>query len=49
MPAANGAGLPADFRATVVKGRANYLCLYRWFKLRGNPALSPAEGSEAGA
>ncbi len=41
--AANGAGLPADFRATVVKGRANYLCLYRWFKLRGNPSLSPAE------
>ncbi len=42
-PAANGAGLPADFRATVVKGRSNYLCLYRWFKLRSNPALSPAE------
>jgi ATP-dependent DNA helicase DinG len=42
-PAPNGAGLPAEFRATIVKGRANYLCLYRWFKLRGNPALSPAE------
>lgn len=42
-PAPNGAGLPAGFRATVVKGRANYLCLYRWFKLRGNPALSPGE------
>ncbi len=42
-PAPNGAGLPADFRATVVKGRANYLCLYRWFKMRQNPNLSAAE------
>jgi len=42
-PAANGASLPAEFRATVVKGRANYLCLYRWFKLRGNPSLAPAD------
>jgi len=41
--AANGAGLPAEFRATVVKGRANYLCLYRWFKLRQSPTLTPAE------
>ena len=41
--ALNGAGLPSEFRATVVKGRANYLCLYRWFKLRGNPTLSPGE------
>ena len=42
-PAPRGAGLPREFRATVVKGRANYLCLYRWFKLRGNPALTAAE------
>ncbi len=42
-PAPHGAGLPKEFRATIVKGRANYLCLYKWFKLRGNPALSTAE------
>lgn len=41
--APDGAGLPIEFRAAVVKGRANYLCLYRWFKLRQSPTLTPAE------
>jgi DNA polymerase-3 subunit epsilon/ATP-dependent DNA helicase DinG len=30
----NGAALPATFTAALVKGRANYLCLRRWFALR---------------
>lgn len=31
------ATIPADFRAALLKGRANYLCLRRWFALRKSP------------
>ncbi|MCM8748358.1 exonuclease domain-containing protein [Thermomicrobiaceae bacterium CFH 74404] len=33
----------AAFRATVLKGRSNYLCLRRWFLRQREPARSPAE------
>ncbi len=33
----------ATFRATVLKGRSNYLCLRRWFLRQREPARSPAE------
>lgn len=35
--------LPMDFRAALLKGRANYLCLRRWLVLSRSPNLSPAE------
>lgn len=31
------APVPADFRAALLKGRSNYLCLRRWFQLRRSP------------
>ncbi len=33
----------SDFRAALVKGRANYLCLRRWVSFRHAEALSPQE------
>lgn len=35
--------LPVEFRAALLKGRANYLCLRRWMVLSRTPNLSPAE------
>ncbi|HEV2106738.1 MAG TPA: exonuclease domain-containing protein, partial [Thermomicrobiales bacterium] len=32
-----------DFRATLLKGRTNYLCLRRWFTAQKQPVLEPAE------
>jgi DNA polymerase-3 subunit epsilon/ATP-dependent DNA helicase DinG len=37
------AALPATFKAALVKGRANYLCLRRWFALRRAGALPKEE------
>ncbi len=34
QPSAAKAALPNEFRAALLKGRANYLCLRRWFTLR---------------
>jgi ATP-dependent DNA helicase DinG len=31
--------LPVSFRATLMKGRGNYLCLHRWDEFRANPIL----------
>jgi len=33
------AQLPSEFGAALLKGRANYLCLRRWFALRKSPQL----------
>lgn len=33
------AQLPGEFQAALLKGRANYLCLRRWFALRKSPQL----------
>jgi len=33
----------APFEAAILKGRANYLCLRRWFAWQRQPALDPAE------
>ncbi len=33
----------ADFRATQLKGRTNYLCLRRWFSAQKEPVLSPGD------
>ena len=33
----DGAPIPGEFRAALLKGRANYLCLRRWFQLRRSP------------
>ena len=35
------AALPATFDAALLKGRANYLCLRRWFALRKSPQHDP--------
>ncbi|MFT5702524.1 MAG: ATP-dependent DNA helicase DinG [Desulforhopalus sp.] len=32
-----------DLAVVCVKGRENYLCLYRWYQYRSNPQLSAAE------
>lgn len=34
---ADVAPVPKDFRAALLKGRSNYLCLRRWFQLRRSP------------
>ena len=46
VPGANEEGqgvrhaqLPSEFGAALLKGRANYLCLRRWFALRKSPTL----------
>ena len=31
------APIPSEFRAALLKGRSNYLCLRRWFQLRRSP------------
>ncbi len=36
-------GHAAPFEAAVLKGRANYLCLRRWFALHRQPVLDPVE------
>ncbi len=33
----------APFEAAILKGRANYLCLRRWFAWQRQPAIDPAE------
>ena len=33
----------APFQAAILKGRANYLCLHRWFAWQRQPVLDPAE------
>ena len=45
LAAAEGAGrgVPGDFRAALLKGRANYICLQRWLALRRGPALPKGE------
>ncbi len=35
--------LPLEFRAALLKGRANYLCLRRWLVLSRSPSLSAGE------
>jgi ATP-dependent DNA helicase DinG len=35
----------AEFKATVLKGRANYLCLRRWFLAQRDTISNPAEAS----
>lgn len=35
----------ADFQASLLKGRANYLCLRRWFMAQREPAVQPEEAS----
>jgi predicted DnaQ family exonuclease/DinG family helicase len=42
IPALQGC-LPVEFRAALLKGRANYLCLRRWLVLSRTPALSETE------
>lgn len=40
-------GLGLDVRATLVKGRANYLCLHRLERVEREPSLLGADGDEA--
>jgi len=40
--------LDKDIPVLCVKGRANYLCLYRWFQYRSNPQLSLLDDPAAG-
>ncbi len=35
--------LPFTFKAAMLKGRANYLCLRRWLVLSRSPSISPSE------
>lgn len=39
------AGITEDLRVAVMKGRANYLCLSRWFEHMDDPIESPADAS----
>ncbi len=39
------AGITEDLRVSVMKGRANYLCLSRWFEHMDDPIESPADAS----
>ncbi|MCC6629479.1 MAG: exonuclease [Chloroflexi bacterium] len=43
LVATGDGALPATFRAALVKGRSNYLCLRRWFALRRGGALPREE------
>lgn len=38
-------GITEDLRVSVMKGRANYLCLSRWFEHMDDPIESPADAS----
>lgn len=39
------AGVADELRVSVMKGRANYLCLSRWFEHMNDPIESPADAS----
>lgn len=39
------AGITEDLRVSVMKGRANYLCLSRWFEHMDDPIECPADAS----